>query len=198
MIHLIGSCGNCGSVLHPESLCIHGRGTDRLTPSNAANKRIYWSKQHCGVHQAPLEAVIDLMPDLANIMTTFPEDAADFTWDVKVHMLMPRMYPCIPGWHVDNVPREESGPQQFDRVSLDAPMWMWISGGPLTQFRTGYVLPEKWHRFTQADEHRGTAAAEFSWRGFIRGTHKSIMKPKTGDWLRRHSQVYVDEVDYQW
>ena len=162
--------------------------------------KIDWSKQHCGVHQAPLEKFLALMPDLRPALESFPrnENPHDFTWDVKVHMLMPRQYPCIPGWHVDNVPRQADGRQMFDKVRLDLPMYMWISGGPLTQFTTGYIQPEKWVRFTQADEHRGQQASEFTWRGFIRATHKDIMPPKKENWLRRHCQVYVDEVDYQW
>lgn len=159
---------------------------------------IDWSKQHCGVHQAPFLVVRDLMPDVLPILETCPDNPYDFTWDVKVHMLMPRQYPCIPGWHVDNVPRAEDGRQLYDKVRLDLPMWMWVSGGPLTQFRTGYVLPEKWVRFTQADEHRGAMATEFCWRGFVRGTHKDIMPPKSGNHLRRHCQVYVGEKNYQW
>jgi hypothetical protein len=159
---------------------------------------IDWSKQHCGVHQAPYLAAEALMPDLKEVFETFPENRQDFTWDIKVHMLMPRQYPCIPGWHVDNVPRASDGRQEFDKVRLDLPMWMWVSGGPLTQFRTGYVRPGEWVRFTQACEHRGQAASEFTWRGFIRATHSDILPVKKGPWLRRHCQVYVDEVDYQW
>jgi hypothetical protein len=29
----------------------------------------------------------------------------DFIFDSRSHMLMPGMFPCIPGWHVDDVPR---------------------------------------------------------------------------------------------
>jgi hypothetical protein len=29
----------------------------------------------------------------------------DFIFDSRVHMLMPGWYPCIPGWHLDDVPR---------------------------------------------------------------------------------------------
>jgi len=159
---------------------------------------IDWSKQHCGVHQAPFLKMIELMPDLIPIFETFPESPLEFTWDVKVHMLMPRQYPCIPGWHVDNVPRMKAGPQDFDKQLPDAPMWMWLSGPPLTQFRNGYVVANEWFRFTQLDEHRGQQAADFGWRGFIRGTHKSIMPPKNGDWQRRHCQVYLYEENYQW
>lgn len=77
-------------------------------------------------------------------------------------------------------------------------MYAWISGPPLTQFKHGFLTPKKWHRFTQLDEHRGTAAADFGWRCFIRATHYKIQAPKAGDWLRRHTQVYLDSKTYQW
>lgn len=158
---------------------------------------IDWSTQHCGVKKAPFSAVVCYMPDIIPVLDTFPEDPSNFTWDVKVHMLMPRQYPCIPHWHVDNVPRDVDGRQEFHKVQLDKPMWMWISGGPLTEFRNGYIRPETWVRFTQADEHRGTPASEFTWRAFIRATHVDIMKPRANGWLRRHCQVYCSP-EYQW
>jgi hypothetical protein len=156
-----------------------------------------WSKQHAGVHQAPIEQVRLLMPDLADILSTFPDDPQQFTWDVKVHMLMPRQYPCIPNWHTDNVPRV-NGIQRFDLVKPNLPMYIWISGPPLTQFKHGYLQPKVWHRFNQLDEHRGTAASDFGWRGFIRATHQQIQQPKQSDWLRRHSQVYLNAETFQW
>lgn len=159
--------------------------------------KVDWSRQHNGVHQAPFKEVLRLMPDLTELLQTFPDDPEHFTWDVKVHMLMPRQYPCIPNWHTDNVPRV-GGIQRFDRVQPEKPMYLWISGAPLTQFKHGYVLPETWVRFTQLDEHRGTPASEFGWRGFIRATHQDIQPPKSGEWLRRHCQVYLDAETYQW
>ncbi len=150
------------------------------------------------MHQAPIHAVYDSMPDLHPVLHTFPDLQSDYSWDIKVHMLMPGHYPCIPGWHVDNVPRGTDGRQQFDKVRLDLGMWMWVSGGPLTQFRNGYLSAEQWTRFTQSDEHRGRAADKFTWRGFIRATPVDILPIKKGPWERRHCQVYVDEVDYQW
>lgn len=161
-------------------------------------KDIDWSTQHPGVHQAPIEAVRDLMPEVGELIDeTFPDAVSHFTWDVKVHMLMPRQYPCIPNWHTDNVPRE-NGIQRFDLIQPNLPMWLWLSGPPLTQFQHGYILPKRWHRFTQLDSHRGSPAAEFGWRGFIRGTHHKIQPPKSENWLRRHSQVYLDAETYQW
>ncbi len=42
-----------------------------------------------------------------------PEDwrEADLVIDSRVHMLMPGWYPCIPGWHHDDVPRTRSDGQ---------------------------------------------------------------------------------------
>lgn len=159
--------------------------------------KIDWSKQHCGVHQADHETTLDLLPVIKPILDTFPDDPERFTWDVKIHMLMPRQYPCIPNWHVDNVPRV-NGIQRFDLTNTNLPMYLWLSNGPLTQFLHGYVQPRTWVRFTQLDQHRGTAAAEFGWRCFIRATHREIQKPKLGDNLRRHCQVYLNADEYQW
>lgn len=158
---------------------------------------IDWSKQHCGVHQATISQVIYLMPDLKELLSTFPDDPHNFTWDVKVHMLMPNQYPCIPNWHVDNVPRE-NGIQRYDRIRPELPMYCWISGPPLTQFKHGFITPKVWHRFNQQDEHRGTMSGDFVWRGFIRASHKDIIPAKSGDHLRRHCQVYLDAATYQW
>jgi hypothetical protein len=158
---------------------------------------IDWSKQHCGVRCADFYTTVALMPDLRELLESFPDDKQAFSWDVKVHMLQPRQYPCIPNWHTDNVPRE-NGVQRFDLNRPDLPMWMWLSGAPLTQFKHGYVLPRRWHRFTQLDEHRGTAAAEFGWRCFIRATHRDIRPPRQGDNQRRHCQVYLDAETFQW
>lgn len=163
--------------------------------------KIEWSKQIPGVHQAPIQALIQLMPDLSPLIETFPDNPNKFTWDVKVHMLMPRQYPCIPNWHVDNVPRI-NGIQRFDLCQDRWPMYLWISGPPLTQFKHGYIEPKKWHRFTQKDEHRGTASADFCWRGFIRATHVNILQQKAcrsiDEYARRHSQVYLDAETFQW
>jgi len=162
-------------------------------------ENIDWSKQHCGVHQATFEQMITLMPDLECIQDTFPEDVRDYTWDVKVHMLMPDQYPCIPNWHFDNVPRINNK-QDFDAVSLDKHMYLWLSGTPLTEFTDGLVKAKTWVKFTQKDKHRGTMSTDFQWRGFIRATHKEILpQNKAGlDPLRRHSQVYLDSNNFKW
>lgn len=164
---------------------------------------VNWSLQHCGVHQATYDQTIQLMPDLLVVLNTFPENCEDFIWDVKVHMLMPGQYPCIPNWHYDNIPRVNNK-QDFDLARFDLPMYLWLSGSPLTEFKLGldkfFIEPKKWHRFTQKDLHRGTESKEFTWRGFIRATHKEI-KPMNlvgHDPLRRHSQVYLDVNNFSW
>lgn len=162
---------------------------------------IDWSKQHCGVHQAPYHVLKLMMPDIVPVLKTFPDNPVMFTWDVKVHMLMPNQYPCIPNWHYDNVPRE-NGVQQFDKVKLHLPMYLWVSGPPLTQFQHGFVQPEAWHRFTQQDIHRGSMCDSFTWRCFIRASHVDILPPKpvldNTEYLRRHSQVYLDAATFVW
>lgn len=161
---------------------------------------IKWDEQHCGVHQAEVDELLEHMPDLKELINTFPEDPNDFIWDVKVHMLMPNQYPCIPNWHFDNIPRVNNK-QDFDQVKPDAPMYLWISGEPLTEFRKGgKVSAKSWHKFTQKDEHRGTMSEDFQWRGFIRATHKSIspQRPRGRSCLRRHCQVYLDANNFSW
>jgi hypothetical protein len=163
----------------------------------AEEQMIDWTKQHCGVHQAPIEVAKKLMPDLRALLDTFPAIQAEFTWDIKVHMLMPRQYACIPNWHRDFVPRV-NGIQRHDLCTPELPMYLWVSGAPLVQFRDGYVPAATWHRFTQLDEHRGTQADDFRWRGFIRATHRSILVPKKTGHLRRHTQVYLDANEFTW
>lgn len=164
---------------------------------------IIWSEQHCGVRLGSYGQMLSLMPDLIELSTTFPENPNDFVWDVKVHMLMPGQFPCIPNWHFDNIPRV-NGRQRHDLRRIEFPMYLWVSNEPLPEFRgslyNGKIQEKTWFRFSQADEHRGTVSKLFCWRGFIRATHKEIA-PTTGkghDPLRRHSQVYLDANKFTW
>lgn len=158
---------------------------------------IDWSAQHCGVHQASVADLLVHMPALRPLIATFPDDPALYTWDVKVHLLMPRMFPCIPNWHQDFCPRV-GGIQRPEQAPGDVAMFMWLSGPPLTEFRGGFVRPREWVRFTPRDEHRGTPSGDFCWRGFVRAVDSNHLPPKTGDVLRRHSQVYLDAKEYMW
>lgn len=94
---------------------------------SAVQYGVDWSKQHCGLRSASIQDVHRLMPDLSKIVAGFPNDPEQFSWDIKVHLLMPAQYPCIPDWHCDNVPRV-NGIQQFDAVAPHLPMYLWLSG----------------------------------------------------------------------
>ena len=157
-------------------------------------------KQHCGVYRAPFEAVIALMPDLCNVFCSAPIQCFDHVWDVKVHMLMPGQYPCIPNWHTDMVRRGDDGKKIPGSEQPDEKMFLWLSGQPFTEFSDGReIVAQKWHPFTQMDKHRGTASAEHCWRMFIRTVPRSILDPADPKlWVRRHSQVYLDADNFQW
>lgn len=139
-----------------------------------------------------------------SFMESTGEDVDSFIWDVKIHMLMPGQYPCIPNWHYDFVPRVNNV-KDFDAVQADYPMYMWLSGSPLTIFRNeegeeNAVIPKTWVRFTQTDEHRGQVSREYTWRAFIRATHKAIAPVRALDHSpkRQHTQVYLDASNFQW
>jgi hypothetical protein len=47
-------------------------------------------------------------PITRRFLASMPSDwiaARDLIWDSRSHMLMPGWYPCIPGWHLDDIPR---------------------------------------------------------------------------------------------
>lgn len=174
-------------------------------------KEINWKKQHNGVIQGEYEDVIRLMPDLEELLKTFPDNPKNFLWDVKVHMLMPNQYPCIPNWHRDMIPRGEDLKEDESKINDTLPMYLWLSGAPLTLFRSNngeeYEMePRVWKKFTQRDWHKGQASKEFTWRGLVRACHKDLCinsskvnNPfENKDVLRRHSQVYVDANNFKW
>ena len=161
-------------------------------------------KLNCGLRSAPLAHAEKLMPEIAPILWSAPamcwKDPYDYVVDVKVHMLMPGQWPCIPNWHTDFCPRDGEGnklPELRDKKHL---MWLWLSGPPYTEFRDGReITPMTWIPFTQFDEHRGTQSEEHCWRMFIRLAPAEIAPRVTdGDYLRRHTQVYLDSDNFTW
>lgn len=163
--------------------------------------KIPFEKLHNGLFHCPFEACFGLMPELAEIFNSFPSTAQypryRYVVDVKVHMLMPGMWPCIPNWHKDLIPRDVNLTEQPEKINHDV-MYAWISGEPLTEFEYGKIAPRKWIAFTQNDKHRGTQATEHGWRVFIRAVPDTIMKSAPSkQWLRRQIQVYV-EPDFIW
>lgn len=159
-------------------------------------------KQHCGLIAATYTDVLELMPDVYPILCDLPSGVlfSDYLFDIKVHMLMPGQWPCVPNWHCDFVPRDDTGKLLPHLIQPgEPPMFMWVSGDPYTEFMDGPILPRQWRRFTRRDKHRGVKAKRHIWRLFLRAAPREffperVLKlPK----LRRHAQVYI-EPDFTW
>ncbi len=80
----------------------------------------------------------------------------DFVIDTRVHMLMPGWYPCIPGFHHDDVPRGEDGQPNYVNPEYRSKHVLGMVNGEIcpTQFalgRANLTLPESgivykhWH-----------------------------------------------------
>ncbi len=170
-----------------------------------------WSKSHNGVMLCSFEKTKELMPEVTDLLVALETSGelelpvGEYVVDVKIHMLMPKQFPCIPNWHRDFIPRDENLKRNAKELS-DLKMFMWISGAPLTEYRnkeTGesyFKEPQHWHSFTQHDLHRGTASDQHTWRCFIRVIPKHFIHQTTcnvGE-LRRHTQVYLDADKFNW
>lgn len=115
---------------------------------------------------------------------------ARYGWiiDSRVHMLMPDWYPCIPGWHHDDVPRDrEDGQPDYDTPSYRSDHVMMIvdaGTGALTEFLNetvsvspvplGQVVYREWDAQIRALKPRTMLARNgdvisFSDHGFHRG-----------------------------
>ena len=162
------------------------------------------AKMHCGLFHCPMSQAGKLMPEIEFILQSAPCGYADHVVDAKVHMLMPGQYPCIPNWHFDFIPRDVEGQQDYSGIDLSQKMHLWVSGPPLTEFRTdrgevNAIHPQSWVAFNQSDEHRGVASEEFTWRLLIRIAPYSLCQPAPQSaWLRKHSQVYLDAENFKW
>lgn len=63
----------------------------------------------------------DLTRSFLEILPDEFADAKDLVIDSRVHMLMPNWYPCIPGFHHDDVPRErQDGQPNYKNPSYHA------------------------------------------------------------------------------
>jgi hypothetical protein len=91
-------------------------------------------------------------------------DSDGWVIDSRVHMLMPGWYPCIPGWHHDDIPRTRPGDNQpnYDNLDYRAEHVMGLvdcGTHSRTEFLTtpitvsevpvGKVIYEQWHREVQ-------------------------------------------------
>jgi hypothetical protein len=103
-----------------------------------------------GLWQASLEDAVryggDVTREALSVMS-LRGDRKYTVVDTKVHMLMPGLYPALPGWHTDGVPRGEGGNplakappniQAQEETSLRPPRFhLLVTGeGCLTDFLT--------------------------------------------------------------
>lgn len=167
-----------------------------------------WSKSHNGVMLCTFSQTIELMPEVAPILDTIiphlEHKVEDYLVDVKIHMLMPGQYPCIPNWHCDFVPRDLDLKQDRSKITGDE-MYIWISGAPFTEYKTYQRKVEteagNWTVINQKDFHRGVKSEIHTWRCFIRIIPKWFVHPTTINvgQVRRHTQVYIDQPDkFKW
>lgn len=170
---------------------------------------IDFSKSNCGVMLCTFRETLAFMPELEPVLQELTPKLEsswdDYLIDVKVHMLMPNQFPCIPNWHYDFRARNEDG--ELDKSITPSPlkMFMWLSGSPLTLYksRDGEEYekpPQEWHSFTQEDLHRGQMSEEHTWRCFIRVIPKKFVHGFTKNigTRRIHTQVYCDSRTFHW
>jgi len=153
---------------------------------------------------------MELMPEVTPFLEQLYEsgmmelEPTEYLVDVKIHMLMPNMWPCIPNWHRDFVPRDMNLKRDFKKISGEK-MYSWLSGPPFTEYRredgSKYLMEaNEWHAFTQDDLHRGTMCTEHTWRCFIRVIPAKFVHPTTINkgQLRQHIQTYLDVNKFTW
>lgn len=99
--------------------------------------------------------------------------ADDAVFDSRVHMLMPGWYPCIPGWHHDDVPRGDDGQPDYNHHG-DAEHVLGLVGADIapTEFLHGNIflppywngqepLYSEWHRIIEREvEFRGSSGCD--------------------------------------
>lgn len=171
---------------------------------------IDWSKSHNGVMLCSIEQTIKFMPEtkeILNALIPFLQYHSDnYLVDVKVHMLMPGEYPCIPNWHQDFVPRDKNNKKVPSLKKPEDMMYLWVSGPPYTEFKTYQTKiftqnRDSWRVFNQNDVHRGIKSEIFTWRCLIRLIPSWFLHPnvKNIGTIRRHTQVYIDNPEnFRW
>lgn len=171
---------------------------------------IDWSKSPNGVMLCSFEQAIKFMPAVKPILRELlnsgmlEHPVTEYSVDVKIHMLMPNQWPCIPNWHRDFVPRDKNLKRDFRKIHKDK-MFMWLSGAPFTEYKDKdgkdyFKSAQKWHSFTSNDLHRGTMSTIHTWRCFIRVIptkfiHETTINRGT---IRQHTQVYCDSSKFNW
>lgn len=104
----------------------------------------------------------------------FDEQNKGLCFDSRVHMLMPGWFPCIPGWHHDDVPRSRfDGQPNYDTPEFSSKHCLALINGDIcpTEFAVGKAeypkieqdqgnVYEVWHDITEAHIRAGRLARE--------------------------------------
>lgn len=113
-----------------------------------------------------LEAFFDDNPDINRDSLCF---------DSRVHMLMPGMWPCIPGWHHDDVPRSRADKQP----NYDNPEW---KGDYCLALHNGDIAPTEFAIGTCELRDTGKVPLYSDW-------HEQVEKHIAHGYLERQSAV---------
>lgn len=146
--------------------------------------------------------------------------------DSRLSMLKPGWYPCIPGWHYDEVKRDPDGSLNWERNAAKTHYIMVIDQGTgsLTEIAHSEVYrfpkvsnytelnqwmesnPDRYNTFTIDSggiyildcntPHRGTPATGSGWRYFIRATVGT--QREYANEIRTQTQVYIPTVNVGW
>jgi hypothetical protein len=126
-------------------------------------------------------------------------EAEDLILDSRVHMLMPGWYPCIPGWHHDDVPRSRSDGQP-NYVSPEyesehvmalmgdncAPTEFAIGTCELPDVPIGKTIYKEWHpiveRMVRNQELKLRVAPMHKLLGFDNQTFHQGVRATSGGW----------------
>lgn len=114
----------------------------------------------------------------------------DWIIDSRVHMLMPTWYPCIPGWHHDDVPRSTpSGQPNYDTPEYRSEHIMMVMGPtampeflqdtvtlPRVSIESGEIIYKCWDSLIENHTPKlrrftlySGQVIRFSWQAFHRG-----------------------------
>lgn len=138
--------------------------------------------------------------------------------DTRSHMLMPGQYPCIPGWHLDSIPRKHGQPDITTNRPLCRHYLCVVGISAMTEFLDTAFDPGKYdpqnvyascneqlnrmeiistrvksglvYRFGDRAWHQGTPATERCWRWFVRASFGDGRSPRNE--IRTQTQVYAN------
>lgn len=86
-------------------------------------------------------AIVEMLAKLPSFRLELETMGRYATVDTRVHMLMPGWYPCIPGWHLDMVPRRvDDGKPDVDRLDEAGVHYLLVAGS--AQSHTQFLVSD--------------------------------------------------------